>query len=150
MSKLPSQARSDVANRAALDLIDSRRMFYFFHVARLGSLTMAETYLDIAQPAITRQIKQFESDLGLDLFTRNGHGVKLTENGRIVYERVEAMLDQMTQTRLRIEQLRHAAPLQVSVAASSSFTIAHMPKIVERFIAEQPGLHLQVREASQS
>ena len=44
--------------------LHSRRLFYFYHVARLGSVSAAEAVLDIAQSALTRQLQQLEADLG--------------------------------------------------------------------------------------
>ena len=66
-------------------VIDSRRLLYFFHVARTGSFTVAETVLNVAQSAISRQIQLLESELNVQLLSRNGRGVSLTPAGEILF-----------------------------------------------------------------
>jgi len=52
------------------------------HVAELGSVSRAADRLGIGQPALSRQIRALERELGAPLFTRHGRGVALTELGR--------------------------------------------------------------------
>ncbi|OBZ09079.1 transcriptional regulator [Bacillus sp. FJAT-27264] len=59
--------------------IHALRLFYY--VAETGSVTKAAAKLRISQPAVTSQIKKFEKDLGLPLFTPSGRGVSLTPFG---------------------------------------------------------------------
>ena len=54
----------------------------FLLVAELGSLSKASDRMRIAQPALSRQIRALEKDLGASLFTRDSHGVTLTDAGR--------------------------------------------------------------------
>ena len=68
------------------------------HVAELGSLSKAADRLRIAQPALSRQIRMLEEELGLRLFTRHGRGMVLTEPGSAVLKhalRVMAELDEI-------------------------------------------------------
>src|ERR1700733_5723605 len=53
-------------------------------VAELGSLSKAGDRLRIAQPALSRQVRMLEEELGVALFTRHGRGMVLTEQGREV------------------------------------------------------------------
>lgn len=77
--------RSDIASAAASNLLDARRLLYFFHVARTGSFTAAEAHLDVAQSALSHQIRRLESDLDTRLLNRKGHGVELTATGEVFY-----------------------------------------------------------------
>jgi DNA-binding transcriptional LysR family regulator len=143
-----SSGRSDVASQAAKNVIDSRRLFYFYHVARLGSFSTAETVLDIAQPAMSRQIQQLEAELGAQLLVRKGRGVSLTETGAIVYRRAEAILAGMEETHLEIDAALRAPGGKVSLAAPSFFIRTFMPPVVQRFWNSHPGAQLRVVEAS--
>ena len=58
-----------------------RQLKYFLRIAEFGSFTKAAAVLHIAQPALSRQIQQLESDLGVPLFIRLDTGVALTEAG---------------------------------------------------------------------
>jgi LysR family nitrogen assimilation transcriptional regulator len=143
-----TRSRSEVARRTAQDLIDSRRLLYFFHVCRLGSLTLAEQYLGVAQSAISRQLQQLESDLDVKLLQRTGRGVAMTELGRLLFERAEAMLEAMAETRVQLDFARRRPAIQVSIAASTSFMSLFMPEVTRRFIEAFPDATLRAIEAS--
>jgi len=143
-----ARARSEIARRAAHNLIDSRRLFYFYHVGRLGSLTLAEQYLDVAQSAISRQLQQLEADLDVRLLQRTGRGVTLTDAGRLLFERAEAMLESMADTRAQLDLARRRPAVQVTIAASTSFMSVFMPEVVRRFVDAFPDANLRAIEAS--
>ena len=62
--------------------MDLKQIEYFVRVAELGSFTRASIVLDIAQPALSRPIRQLEVELRQTLLLRNGRGVTLTEAGK--------------------------------------------------------------------
>ncbi|PLP95263.1 LysR family transcriptional regulator [Pseudomonas sp. FFUP_PS_473] len=66
---------------------------HFIKVAKLGSLTHAAVALDVPQSMISRHISQLERDCGVRLFNRTGRGVTLTEFGRQILPRIEALAD---------------------------------------------------------
>ena len=61
--------------------MDLKQLEYFVRVAELGSFTRASIALDIAQPALSRQIRLLEVELRQSLLTRNGRGALPTEAG---------------------------------------------------------------------
>jgi len=61
--------------------MEIRRLQYFVCIAELGSLGRAADILRIAQPALTRQVRLLEQELGATLFTRSRRGMQLTEEG---------------------------------------------------------------------
>ena len=61
----------------------------FCYVARYGSISKASEYLYITQPAVSRAIKQLEKDMKCALFIRTPKGVKLTQEGEILYQYIE-------------------------------------------------------------
>ena len=63
-----------------------KQLDYFVHVAELGSFSKAALVLDIAQPALSRQVRALEIDLRETLLLRNGRGVVLTDAGQRLYE----------------------------------------------------------------
>jgi DNA-binding transcriptional LysR family regulator len=62
--------------------VDTRLLRYFAAVVSEGNLTRAAEWLFVSQPALTKQIKQLESQLGVRLFTRSRAGMSLTAAGR--------------------------------------------------------------------
>jgi DNA-binding transcriptional LysR family regulator len=78
--------------------VDTRLLRYFAAVAEEGNLTRAARRLFIAQPALTKQIRQLERQLGVDLFVRGHTGMTLTEPGALLAARVPALLAEWRRT----------------------------------------------------
>ena len=74
-----------------------KQLEYFVHVAELGSFSKAARVLDIAQPALSRQVRSLETDLRETLLLRNGRGVVLTEAGQRLYEHGVNILQALAQ-----------------------------------------------------
>ena len=61
----------------------------FYVVATCGNITKASQELRISQPAVTKQIKTLENQLGGELFIRTKRGVILTDNGKEIYNYIK-------------------------------------------------------------
>jgi DNA-binding transcriptional LysR family regulator len=70
-----------------------RRLRYFLAVAGEQNFTRAAELLHVAQPALSRQVRQLERELGVELLHRTTHTFELTEAGRFLYERGPVLLD---------------------------------------------------------
>ena len=70
-------------------------MKYAVEVARLGSLNKAAETLLIAQPNISRSIKELEADLGISIFTRSAKGMELTPEGEEFIDYAKSILKQI-------------------------------------------------------
>jgi LysR family transcriptional activator of nhaA len=68
-----------------MDWINYHHLLYFWTVAREGTIARASEKLHLGQPAISTQLKQLESSLGVKLFQKSGRTLELTETGRMVY-----------------------------------------------------------------
>src|SRR3569833_3357147 len=77
--------------------MDFRQLRTFSCVAALGSLSKASATLRVAQPALSRQIKLLEHELRTELFTRNSHGMVLTDAGRLWLARTSGIVRQNNQ-----------------------------------------------------
>jgi DNA-binding transcriptional LysR family regulator len=75
--------------------MDTHRLKYFLRIADEGSISQAASVLGIAQPALSRQVRLLEEDLGVALFRRTSRGVKLTEEGEQLRATAAAPLRQL-------------------------------------------------------
>lgn len=82
---------------------------YFLEIAETGSFTAAALKLGVAQPALSRQMKLLEQELGSTLLLRHGRGVELTEAGLLLLERATFLLRSLEETRLELMS-RSATP----------------------------------------
>ena len=68
---------------------------YFYEAAKCGHITKAAENLHIAQPALTKSIKALEDELNIKLFYKAGRGVKLSEYGEFLKEKIEPIIDEL-------------------------------------------------------
>jgi LysR family nitrogen assimilation transcriptional regulator len=87
--------------------MDLKQLEYFRHVAELGSFTRAASFLSVVQPALSRQVRQLEVELGQSLFDRNGRGVVLTDAGTRLLEHTRGILMQIGRARQELEDQRN-------------------------------------------
>ncbi len=79
--------------------MDLRQIEYFVQVAELGSFSKAAVALSMAQPALSRQVKSLEIELGQTLLLRNGRGVTLTDAGTLFLKHGHGILHQVQRAR---------------------------------------------------
>ena len=72
--------------------MELRQLRYFVAVARQGNFNRAARQLNIAQPALSRQVQQLEEALGIQLFDRHARGAALTSGGQRLLVRAERLL----------------------------------------------------------
>lgn len=68
-----------------MDWLNYHHLLYFWTVAREGTIARAGEKLHLGQPAISTQLRQLESSIGVKLFQKSGRNLELTETGRMVY-----------------------------------------------------------------
>ncbi len=119
------------------------KLRYFYTVARLGHVTRAAEEIHIAQPALTKAIKQLEEELGVPLFYKQGRNIRLTTFGVYLREKVEPILTQIDAIPVGLSKLKEERQLTVKLnvlAASSTVTEAvvaykkHNPAVIFQLI----------------
>lgn len=126
--------------------MDFRQLRYFAHIARAGSFKRAASELNVAQPALSRQIRKLEDDLGVELLVRHGRGVRLTSSGSILLDGAEAISNLMAQTGERVKGGSSTATQHVSLGVPPAAGLLIVPPIVKRLREEWPQASLHIRE----
>ncbi|HYZ63576.1 MAG TPA: LysR family transcriptional regulator [Acetobacteraceae bacterium] len=124
--------------------MDTRALRYFQAVAEFGSYSRGAEFLRISQPAVSRQIRGLEQDLGCALFVRHSHGVSLTEAGRTLLERSQAILRQFEQAREAVRSGESGASGTVTLAVPPAAGTFLVPELTRRFGALFPGVFLKI------
>ena len=88
--------------------VDLKQIESFVRVAEMGSFTRAAAVLGIAQPLLSRNVRQLEVELRQTFLLRNGRGVTLTEAGRVLLEHGRGILHQVALAREELGSVRGA------------------------------------------
>ncbi|MFI4994944.1 MAG: LysR family transcriptional regulator [Hyphomicrobiales bacterium] len=123
---------------------DVRALEYFVNVAECRSFTKAAAYLRISQPALSRQVRKIEDQLGVKLFVRNKQGVVPTEAGARLLERSIALLNQLKQTCAEIADEQAVPAGQVTFGMSPSAGEILMPELIQRCRSTHPRIQISV------
>lgn len=124
--------------------MDTRTLRYFQTVAEFGSYSRGAEFLRLSQPALSRQIKQLEQDLGTALFRRHGHGITLTEAGRTLLARSQSILRQIEQARDEVRSSVGGLAGTVSLAVPPAAGSYLVPTLASRFAAQYPNVALKI------
>ena len=124
--------------------MDARSLRYFQAVAEFGSYSRGAEFLRISQPAVSRQIRALEEELGRPLFVRHSHGVNLTDAGRTLLERSQAILRQFDQARDDIRSGVAGPSGTVTIAVPPAAGNYLVPALAKRLAAAYPNVFLKV------
>ena len=126
--------------------MELKQLEWFVRIAELGSLTRASVELDVAQPALSRQVRNMEQALGQTLLIRTGRGVRVTEAGKVVVEHGRGILRQVARLEeelLRVEQgLIGKVVIGMPPSISRSLTVP----LTQAFRAAMPAAGLTLTE----
>jgi DNA-binding transcriptional LysR family regulator len=113
-------------------------------VAQMGNISAAAQLLGITQPAVSRQLAQLETAIGLKLFDRSRSGVTPTAAGRLLHAHttgIEAMLDRLAES---LEDFKSKRVGTLRIGASSTIGIYLVPNLLRRYEALFPKVQTQI------
>ncbi|MCA8882085.1 MAG: LysR family transcriptional regulator [Rhodobacteraceae bacterium] len=121
-----------------------KQLKYFMAVAEEKHFGRAAERLGIAQPPLSRQIKQFEDDLEAVLFNRGRSAISLTQAGERLKERGLAILSLIEDTRLEVRRIGQGAEGRLRIGFVGSSTYGILPNIIKSFRANFPQINLSL------
>ncbi|MEU6641888.1 LysR family transcriptional regulator [Saccharomonospora sp. NPDC046836] len=124
--------------------MDIKQLKALVTVAEVGSVTRAAELLHLVQPAVTRQIRTLEQELGVPLFERTRQGMRLTEAGASMAERARRALHELDRARaeIRPDPGVITGTVTVGVLESAAFLIAE--PFVAAVLRDHPGIELRL------
>ena len=125
--------------------MDIRTLRYFVEVVRQQSFTRAAEKLFVTQPTISKMLKNLEDELNCTLLIRDGRRLLLTDTGRVVFERGQAILGEFHQLESELSDINHLHKgiLRLGIPPMVGMLMAEP---IGLFRQRYPGVELKIAE----
>lgn len=127
-----------------------RHLIYFQAVAQHLHFRKAAESIGVAQPALSRQIAQLESALGVTLFNRTQRRVELSAEGDAMLSRIEPLLQSLQKIPEELQAVAQGEVGRVRVAFTGLAMATVLPGIIREFAKAHPGVRLELNESPTS
>ncbi|MEE3362533.1 MAG: LysR family transcriptional regulator [Anaerovoracaceae bacterium] len=118
----------------------------FVAIADCGTISAASKKLLIAQPALTKQLKNFEEEYGTELFIRHSRNMELTEAGKILYRKAKGIISLADSARKEIDSWTDGKSGKLSIAITPSHPDELTRDLIFGFHDTHPGVVFDIRE----
>lgn len=120
----------------------------FLAIVEKQNISSAAKFLGIAQPSLSRSVRDLEKELGVPMFERHARGVALTEMGRIFYKRARIMMRELEKAREEIGELHGQVrgTLTIGVSSVSHYTL--LSSALAPFQKRYPAVQLKLIEGA--
>ena len=116
----------------------------FNAVAEAGNLSKAAKELFISQPAISKAVSKLEQSLSVKLFTRNSRGVKLTEEGALLYEYTCSAFESLRQGEESIKKIHTLGIGHIKIGVSTTLCKYLLLPYLQNFIESYPHIKISI------
>jgi DNA-binding transcriptional LysR family regulator len=127
-------------------MMELRQLRYLASLAREGQFTRAAARLNVAQPALSQQIRKLEDELGVALVDRTPHGARLTVAGERAVARARSVLAEVDALREEIGELAGLTGGRVAVGVTPTAGPVDVAAILGAFHRDRPAIELAVLE----
>ena len=121
--------------------MELRQLEYFRVIAETESIHEAARRLNMSQPPLSYQLKQLEAELNVTLFERTRQGVRLTEAGKLLYDRSANLLEYVKSTELEVAKVGKKRVLRLGITPT---TVATIMPCVSLFSRRNPDVNFEV------
>ncbi|TWF46444.1 LysR family transcriptional regulator [Neorhizobium alkalisoli] len=121
---------------------------YLIKIAEHGSLSNAAVVLGVTQSALSRAIREMETELGVSVFHRDGRGVSLTEDGKLVLEAAQSVSSALIDLRSTLETNKGMVAREVRVGFLPSTAKLLSVPMMARLREDFPGTRMQISEGA--
>lgn len=126
--------------------MDLKQLEYFVRVTELCSFTRASIALNVAQSALSRQIRLLEVELRQTLLLRNGRGVTPTDAGKVLMGHARGVLHQIERAREELGRVRGTLAGRVALGLPPSLTKVLTVPLIHEVRASMPEASLSISE----
>ncbi len=113
----------------------------FLAVAREGNITNAANRIHIAQPSLSRQIRNLEDELGQKLFIRGSHSVSLTPEGMILRKRAQDLIAMVDKIEDEFYTMGESISGDVHIGGGETYVFRYIVDILKNLQKDYPNIH---------
>lgn len=124
--------------------MELRVLKYFLAVAREQNITNAAEVLHITQPTLSRQLKELEDDLGIQLLVRGNKSVSLTEDGMLFRKRAEEIVELADKTLSDMKYTKENITGDVYIGSGETDGIRSIVRIMNEVNKKYPNIHFHI------
>jgi DNA-binding transcriptional LysR family regulator len=128
--------------------MELRQLRYFVAVGEELHFGRAALRLNLAQPALSRQIQNLEEDLGVALFRRDRRRVELTDAGRRFLDDARAILAKLDEAVAHTRSVERGEAGRLEIGHAPAADLALLPRLVSAFRSRAPNVQLVLRNIS--
>jgi DNA-binding transcriptional LysR family regulator len=125
-------------------MTDLTRLRYFERVARLSSFTRAAEELNLAQPALSKQIAAIERELGEKVFERSGRSITLTQTGRLLLSHTDRILEEFKKLQVEMGDFVQLSRTELRIGATRTISEYVLPNVIKPFLQQHPNVDLLI------
>jgi len=126
--------------------VELRHLRYFVAVAEMENVSRAALKLHVSQPALSRQIRDLEDELGFCLLERTAKSVRLTDAGRAFLDHARTLLQNADEAVTKARAVASAEPTELHVGYSPTPTAEILPKTLRAFQQAMPNVHVRTHD----
>jgi len=126
--------------------VELRHLRYFVAVAEMENVSRAALKLNVSQPALSRQIRDLEAEIGFSLLERTAKSVRLTDAGRAFLDNARALLQNADEAVTKARAVASAEPTELHVGYSAENTVEILPKTLRAFQQAMPNVHVRLHD----
>ena len=119
----------------------------FYIVANCSTITEASKKLMISQPAVTKAIKNLESQLNGSLFIRNKTGIKLTENGKKFYNYIRPAIEQIQDASNLFDNINKIETGEIKIGTSNTILKYFLMPYLKKYSKTFPNVNISIEES---
>ncbi|MED4797046.1 LysR family transcriptional regulator [Priestia megaterium] len=120
--------------------MEIRVLRYFLTVAREGNITKAANVLHVTQPTLSRQLKDLEQELGKKLFIRSSHSIILTDEGMLLRNRAEEIVNMVDKLEAEFSSMEEAIGGDVYIGGGETEAMKHIARVAKDVQLRYPNI----------
>ena len=126
--------------------MELRHLRYFVAVAEMENVSKAALKLHVSQPALSRQIRDLEDEIGVALFERTAKSVSLTEPGRVFFKEAREVLQRADAAVQKARATANADEGELHVGYSPTPVARMLPKVLRACQRAMPKVHIKLHD----